>query len=313
MGISTGLLAAAFVAVAIVVALMFTVRRARSFSSAPDAYPALAQLRRNARLARLVGLALTAGVLWLTGAIGGDRWLATAPVIIGLILIGSVIAGERASYRAAQQPGEAAIERRNVSDYVPKWLAVASLVGIVLLVGALIVGAIMAGPDGRSVEWGCTVDTPDGPTSVGGSGSPFPGAFYGPLVAAAVVVLIGAAVVALWMVAARPRNGADPALVTLDDALRRQTAEGILAAVLLAISATMLGIGAFGASAVSNIGRVDAGYVLPDGTFFQVPDCPAEPLVSFAKLLFPAVAWLGLVGTLVGFGSLLWPRAVVRR
>ena len=86
-----------------------------------------------------------------------------------------------------------------------------------------------------------------------------------------------------------------------------------ISAVLLAISATMLGIGAFGASAVSNIGRVDAGYVLPDGTFFQVPDCPAEPLVSFAKLLFPAVAWLGLVGTLVGFGSLLWPRAVVRR
>ena len=65
---------------------------------------------------------------------------------------------------------------------------------------------------------------------------PWPGwQFTGPM-AAGFLILVALALGALRLVAARPRNGADAELVRVDDALRRTTAEGVLASVGMSVA-----------------------------------------------------------------------------
>jgi hypothetical protein len=56
----------------------------------------------------------------------------------------------------------------------------------------------------------------------------------------------------------RPRNAADPELVRVDDALRRQTVEGIVAALGLAVAATLAGLSYAAALAVGAEACTDA-------------------------------------------------------
>jgi hypothetical protein len=75
-----------------------------------------------------------------------------------------------------------------------------------------------------------------------------------------IVLALGA--IALWSTARRPRNGADPELVPADDALRRQTAEGIVAAVGLSVSISLLVVALGAAFSVGAMAEYGTRYVL---------------------------------------------------
>jgi hypothetical protein len=68
--------------------------------------------------------------------------------------------------------------------------------------------------------------------------------------AAGIVAVVALAWVGVVATTRRPRNGADRELVRVDDALRRQTVEGIVAALGLVAAATLAGVSYAGAVAV---------------------------------------------------------------
>jgi hypothetical protein len=82
--------------------------------------------------------------------------------------------------------------------------------------------------------------------------TPFPGAYYTAGMAASIVAVLALAWVGVIATTRRPRNGADPELVRVDDALRRQTVEGIVAALGLAASVTLAGLAYAAALAIGS-------------------------------------------------------------
>src|SRR5450759_485535 len=72
--------------------------------------------------------------------------------------------------------------------------------------------------------------------------TPFPGGYYTAGMAIGVLAVLALAWVGLVATTRRPRNGADLELVRVDDALRRQTAEGIVAAFGLVVATTLAGL-----------------------------------------------------------------------
>lgn len=240
----------AFVPGLVVLVLMVRLQRTRGRAFVRDlaAFPRLQQLRRVGAISRGAGAVaalVVGGVLASVDATA--RLAAVAPAAMGAVMICAILLGQHLTRDAAFHAGSASLERRNLRTYVPTVLAWTVGVVLVLLASILAWSTAVAGTSdlGRAsvYPYECLVDTDNGPTWAFGWNGPFPGGYYSLPIAAALSVLCVIAVVALILVARRPRNGADAELVRLDDALRRQTSEGILASVGLAVSLTLLGVG----------------------------------------------------------------------
>lgn len=229
----------AALAIAAIAAIVGVARAGRGL---PDGYAGLRHLRRVAGLSRLLAVGLGVVAFYAAGQLGtfGRGWL-LAPTAAGVAALVCLAAGEVAAGRAATTPGVAALELRSLRDHLPRRLAVATVVALVALVALLTLGTATASPDvpdgpGRLLAWTC------GPNANAAAG-PWPGSFYAAPIAVALVM--GALVAALAYAAAlrRPRNGADPQILAVDDALRRSAVASVTAVGALTVGTTLVGIG----------------------------------------------------------------------
>ncbi len=256
------------------VVIVWAVRRNRAIVFDEDRYPGLVALRRSTVAARYVGLAVGAVVFVLVASSGQlGRGLFLAPAAAGAVLVLAVMIGQQLAYGSARTTGVAGVERRLIRNYLPRSLTVAVLLFLAVLVASAAWTTLAASPDDLglyrafSVTGTQILTTETGPevATVGSTRSPFPGAFYTSMLAIGLPILLVLSAVALWLTARRPRNGADPELVPTDDALRRQTAEGIVAAVGLAVSMSLLGVAVGAAISVGGMAEYGMRYTLAAG------------------------------------------------
>lgn len=273
------------VVMALAAALLLGRRRARSLAFDESVYPGLRSLRRATIGWRVIGL--VAGAVVAVGAVSFGHlrpYAFAAPLLAATAVVAAIVVGQRSVYKAARVRGSAGIEHRHLRDYLPaaltRWVACL----LALLLTAVLFSTLAASPDdmgraGRAVAASWTQGDGAAEGVFGSLRSPYPGSFYTLWVGIALVLLLVAAGIGLVMTARRPRNGADPELVRVDDALRRITAEGIVAG---------LGVGVGGAAfAVLLVGGMDLVQLAP------VPLVTAAGVVS---LLGAVVALVGLIG-----------------
>ncbi len=240
-------------------ALVLGVRRSRTITFDEGRYPGLAALRRATLRARYLGIAVGGVAIVVVASFGRyGQGLFLAPAAAGAAVIIAVMIGQRLTYTRARTAGIAGLERREAGDYLPRRLAMTAA-GVLLVLAA--VGAwttVVATADesglARAFTQSCTTLVWDGQTQseqaeVHASG-PFPGSYYTAGMAAGVLAVLALAFVGVVATTRRPRNGADPELVRVDDALRRQTVEGIVGTLGLVAAATLAGMSYLSAVAV---------------------------------------------------------------
>lgn len=183
------------------------------------------------------------------------------------------------------QVRRARLVRRGLLDAAPRWL-VRTTAGA-LLAGALTLGlgAVLAGPDGRSFS----LTAPGG--RLGAAHSPFAGPGYGVPAAIGLLVLTVAAVAALWIVADRP------AVATADDrieaALRQASAHRVLRGATAAVLVVTGGLLAVSGNAAASTARTLTANAGPNGL-------DAGALAGVLPVVGTVIAVLGLLLALGG-------------
>ncbi len=250
----------------VIAAFVLGVRRSRTLVFDERRYPGLAALRRATLMARYLGIVAGVVVFLVVAGLGQyGLWVFLAPAAAGATVIAAVLIGQRLTYTRARTAGIAGLERREVGDYLPRRLAMTAA-GVLLVLA--VVGAwatAVATPDdsglARAFTQSCTTQSWDGQSQSEHTevhvATPFPGAYYTVGMVVGIVAALALAWVGVVATTRRPRNGADAELVRVDDALRRQTVEEIVAALGLAAAATLAGLAyaaalAVGAEACTN-------------------------------------------------------------
>jgi len=272
-------------------------RRVRLLEVNEAAYPGLAWLRSATLLSRRVGLILgllACVVVVPMGYLG--RLALTGPAVAGMVTIAAILVGQRSAHEAARTPGVAGLERRSWTDY-PARRALGELACLLAAVGAVAAWTTLAAsPDdlgraGRSLTTICTTTVwSDGVASaetVEHASSPFPGSFYTAPMTIALGLLALVVLLALISIGRRPRDGSDRELVRVDDALRRITAEGVLAAAGLGLSGSLLLVSA--------------------SAYLQFGKSACEPSGIIATSLFGVAALVSLVYCLRSVVTVLVP------
>jgi hypothetical protein len=228
-----------FVLAIIGVTLMRSRSPQREREPAPSGLDVVLASHRKAVRWRWAGLSLGAvTATWTasTGSLGLGVML--APTVFGLCVIGGAVVGELATIPRSGSVRTAALKTRSVGKYLPRRLGalvMASTIGLgALLVTTTRMGSADLSRVGRVVFRACGAErsAPYGP---------WPGLFYAvPLGIAVMIGLLGAGV-ALRTVVLRPRVGS-PNLVVADDALRRRSAEAVVAATGVMVSASLFGV-----------------------------------------------------------------------
>ena len=235
--------------VAVVATLVGASRRSRRLAFDEAAYPGLAHLHNATLSARRIGLLLGVAAFLVVLQLPG--WLpALAPVTAGVILVAAIMTGQWLAYRSAQAVGVAAVERRTLGDYLPRReVLVGTLVAALLALGSAVATLTASADDSgerRFFNFQCVETWYDQGTLVPrvttGWTDQFPGDYYQVPLWIGLLVLVALGAVALDMIVRRPRNGSDPELVRVDDALRRQSAEGVVGAVGLVFAASLVGL-----------------------------------------------------------------------
>jgi hypothetical protein len=229
-----------FVLVIIGVTLMRGRRPQREREPAPSGLDAVLASHRKAVGWRWAGLSLGAVAAALTARTGSlGLGVMLAPTVFGLCVIGGALVGELATIPRSRSVGTAALKTRSVGKYLPRRLGAlvaASTIGL----GALLVTTTRMGSGdlsrvGRVVFRACGAER-------SAAYGPWPGLFYAvPLGIAVMIGLLGAGV-ALRTVVLRPRVGSAPNLVVADDALRRRSAEAVVAATGVMVTASLFGV-----------------------------------------------------------------------
>ena len=181
-----------------------------------------------------------------------------APVAYAVVHTAVLAIGELTWPRPIGDVRRARLARRGVLDAAPRRLLMPAAVvtGVAALV--IVAGGLLADPDGRTF----TYTLGDGGVgTVSQSASPFPGWFYGRPAGLGLLVVVGLALVTLWLVANRP------AVVTADDriegALRRASAHRVLRGALAALLIDTGGLLFIAGSALPDIGPAWADLLAP--------------------------------------------------
>jgi len=242
---------------------------------------AVARTTRNWRLAGLVAGVVVGVVAMQQDALGRGLLLA-APLCAVCVLVG-VIVGELQVTSPQGTIRSAGLEVRRIRDYLPRWLtaAVAAATGLLALV--LIFTTAVGSPDdlgraGRFLAHRCSAVAS---TAVG----PWPGSFYAlPLVAVVLPGLVLAGL-ALRRIVDRPRSGDDP---HVDDSLRRQAAEAVVAGCGLLVAVPLGGVSFFAMHALTRIDCApDAWAVLGGALGLLVPFLLALAVWCLSVLAVP--------------------------
>lgn len=236
-----------------VIIVVWAVRRNRAVVLDAQRYPGLASLRRSTMAARYVGFALAVVTFTVVTGLGElGRGLFAAPPAAGIVMLVAIMGGQQLAYGGARTEGVAGIEHRRVRDYVPRALSVTVTVLLALLLASGAWSTVVADVDEFGRERAFTVtgvqEIASGggfePVPVSSTQTPFPGAFYTVALGIGLPIVLLLGLLALRLTALRPRNGSDSQLVSADDALRRQTAEGVVAAIGLVASLSLAGVAA---------------------------------------------------------------------
>ena len=259
------------VAVFVGVVVVWGMSRSRALVFDNDRYPGLVALRRVTVTSRYAGVAAGLAAFVVVAFVGPlGRGLFLAPSIAGAVLILAVVIGQQLAYGSARASGTAGVERRLIRHYLPRGFSIAVLLILALLLASAIWTTLAAGPDSLGLDRALTVKGSQAPIAATGSEaviiestrSPFPGSYYTSMLAMGLPIVLALGAVALWLTARRPRNGADPELVAVDDVLRRQTAEGVVAAVGLAAGISLLLVGLSAALALAGMTGYGARYAI---------------------------------------------------
>jgi hypothetical protein len=264
--------------------------------SPPSRETTVAAARRHASLTGSAALVLAAvaavgtGVVTaLPGVLAGPASTGVAalsvPLVFGLVHTAVLLLGELTWPRPEGDVRRARLARRGLLDAAPRWLvrlAGSALAGSLLVV---VLGGLVAAPDGRSVGMSGAGG------QVGGAASPFAGWSYGAPAATGLLALAAVSVAALWVVADRP------AVVTADErieaALRRASAHRVLrgaTAGALVVGGGLLAVSGLSVrSAASGVAATAAANGLAAG--------PASAVLPWTGL------GLALVGTLAVLGA----------
>lgn len=251
---------------------------------------------RRVRLLRLLGIALgllIAGLLMDHDAFGPlgdvvallvpDYGVGTmiAPAGFGLGVLLGVAAGETIA-RAPRPSGPrtASLQPRSLTGYLPRGSSYAVGIGLALLVATLLMGTLTAQEDGslggmRAI--GCQTE------AFTQARGPYPGSYYAVPLAITLGIVVLTALAAAAAVVRRPRG-----LATTDagdDELRRRSMTVIVAAVGVAVGASLTGIAGSAATGLLGLGE----------------DC--------APAWMPVVGWLLVPVVFLGFGLAAWSLA----
>lgn len=254
----------------------FGTYRARSLVIDESAYPGLVRLRSATLVSRWLGLLFGIFACLAIVPLGHlGRFALTAPAVASMVIVVAILIGQYSARRAALTPGVAGLERRSWTHY-PNPRSVLMTVGMlaVITVAAGFTTSVAAPDDlgraGRALRTACSTTVwTEGVATVEfseGTSSPFPGSFYTVPMAFALGLLAITVVVALVLVGRRPRDGSDTELVRVDDALRRITAEGILASAGLGLAGSVVLVAGgaylqFGNAACTSV-NIAASYLL---------------------------------------------------
>lgn len=153
------------------------------------------------------------------------------PTLAGLTYVGVHAIGEVTWPRPTGAVRRAALQRRTLRDVAPRVMsgAVAVWLGALALVALL--GSLTAAPDGRSVEWTFARGS--------SSASPYPGWHFSVPLLVGGLVVVGAAVLVLRLVASRP--AVVDAAPEWDLRMRSLSAHRVLRGVQLALGLTLAG------------------------------------------------------------------------
>jgi hypothetical protein len=214
--------------------------------AAPARLGAVARSTGRWRLTGLLVGLVVAGASAQSGALGRGVLLAV-PLLCLCVLLG-VVVGELRVQPPAADRRSAALEVRGARDYLPRLLAplvgtATVLLGALLAFTAAVASADDLGRAGRALSRACS------PVSAESRG-PWPGSFYALPLAVVVGTGLLLAAVALASIARRPRQGEDR---RVDDALRRQSATGVTAAVGLLVTVPLAGTGVVAASGLHQV------------------------------------------------------------
>ena len=239
--------------VLLVAGLLVAALSARPALPVPQRLGAVARTTRRWRLAGLVVGLLAAGTSAQSGALGRGLVLAV-PLLCLCVLLG-VVAGELRVRPPAPDVRSAALEVRSGRQYLPPVLTALVAAATVVLGGLLAFTSAIAAADdlgrpGRALARACSAVSAE-------IRSPWPGSFYALPLAVVVVAGLALAAVALVSVARRPRQGEDP---LLDDALRRQAATAVVAAVGLLVTVPLVGTGVLAAAGLLQVCAAPAGW-----------------------------------------------------
>ncbi len=235
----------------IISAAVLGIRRSRALTFDEERYPGLAALRRATLRSRYFGIVVGVVVFLVVAGLGRyGQWVFVAPAAAGAAVTSAILIGQQRTYTRARTDRTAGLERREFGDYLPARLAMTAA-GLLLVLAA--VGgwaAFVATPDDsgltRAFTQSCTTQSWDAQgyheeAEVHVS-TPFPGGYYTAGMAVGILAVLALTWAGVVATTRRPRNGADAELVRVDDALRRQTVEGIVATFGLAVATTLAGL-----------------------------------------------------------------------
>ena len=215
----------------------------------------------------------------------------SVPLAFGMASTGTVLLGELTWPRPAGDVRHARLVRRGLLDASPRWLlrlAVGTFVAGLLMAG---VGALTAGPDGRTI----TVTAGDG--AVQGAAAPFAGPEYGAPVATGLVGLAVLVAAALWAVAHRPALGtADEQVERL---LRQASAHRVLRGATTAALIAVGGLLAVSALSLRSAAAGAASTARADG----LPVGAAAELLPVVGVVLAVVGALGVVAGVAVLGA----------
>ena len=237
------------------VVLVLLIRQIRRAEPVP---PAELPPRLGRRLAAYHWGGVLLGVLLAVAAIHADRLgrgLMLAAPLFGIGLLTGVVVGQLLTRPAVTGPRTAAVEVREPRRYLPGGLTravgtAAALVTVLLIFTTAAGSADDQHRSGRSFERICG--------DVTSRRGPWPGAYYSVPLAIVLVIGLAVAVLALRALTNQPRPGVDH--LAGDDALRRRTAESVVAATGILVTLPLAGVSLTAAGALLTTGYCSSAW-----------------------------------------------------
>jgi hypothetical protein len=245
---------------------------------------------------RLAGL--LAGGLAAYAAVqldGLGRGLLLAAPIFGLGVLGGALLGEITVPGPAGGVRRAQLRTRRAADYLPRVLGPVVLAAVVAFFAVAAATTALATPDdqGRARELQCAMGD-----MTAGHG-PFPGSFYTVPALAAVLVGLALAALVLRRIAGRPQMAE---LAEADDAVRRRSAEAVVAATGVLVLVPLLGFAMTGGGGLTALGGTcdRIGWTVAGWALFAVGGLAAAAACWCAAVLLSPSRPVGVLAVTAG-------------